>query len=64
MPTKIVANPVSSIADGVRATARLTIDPELQSVTAAATTASETRALTLKPTIRAIAPNCGSSRSA
>jgi NAD(P)-dependent dehydrogenase (short-subunit alcohol dehydrogenase family) len=33
MPTKIVANPVSSIADGVHATARLTIGPELEAVT-------------------------------
>jgi NAD(P)-dependent dehydrogenase (short-subunit alcohol dehydrogenase family) len=33
MPTKIVANPTSSIADGVRATARLITAPEFDSVT-------------------------------
>jgi len=33
MPTKIVANPISSIADGVRATARLITEPELDAVT-------------------------------
>src|SRR5215467_12253960 len=33
MPTKIVANPISSIADGVRATARLITKPELDAVT-------------------------------
>jgi NAD(P)-dependent dehydrogenase (short-subunit alcohol dehydrogenase family) len=33
MPTKIVANPTSTLADGVRATARLVTDPALDSVT-------------------------------
>jgi NAD(P)-dependent dehydrogenase (short-subunit alcohol dehydrogenase family) len=33
MPTKIVANPISSIEQGVRATARLIVDPELDGVT-------------------------------
>ena len=33
MPTKIVAHPISSIADGVHATARLIIAPELEKTT-------------------------------
>jgi hypothetical protein len=33
MPTKIVANPTSTIEEGVEATARLVVDPELAGVT-------------------------------
>ena len=33
MPTKIVATPTSTIAEGVEATARLVVDPALEGVT-------------------------------
>jgi len=33
MPTKIVPSPISTIAEGVAATARLAVDPELAGVT-------------------------------